>query len=364
MNALLKANNLLSQKKLENTIILIKKIAICIIAVVLTVIIFGQGFTQGNALVVKEGSGYSAEFTVNGIGTNTEEYNGHTLQDGTYKVSDLNNRPLGGAVLDLACAAYGGLTSFDTSVLQINTTAPYWNSIDAVYNSIAAVGSGLALFWCLLELIEKASQGHITGEFVLQLGIKFTIATIVIVSGPEIAKGVIELANKITSDMLNNGFGTATATSGADKEFLKVYWDIKKSSWLGCIGAMFPLFLPAVMMKICTIIIFALLAGRIIEVAVRYIFFPIGASDIFSHGMGSPGFRYVKKLFGAALQGIAMYAVVFVGSTLISNANLIVGTAANSKVGGVVITAVFPIIVGISMIGAMLKVSSIINDMT
>lgn len=365
MNSTLNSRTLLSQQKLENTIILIRKISICIIAVILTAILFGQGFVQGNATVIKEGSGSSAVFTVNGIDSSAEEiYNEkYTLKNGKYKVSDLSSRAIGGATLDMACAAYGGLTSFDRTLLTIDTKAdsPYWSTLDTVYTSISAVGCGLALFWCMLELIEKASQGHITGEFVLQLAIKFTIAAVVIAEGGEIAKGVINLANGVANDMLTDGFGAAE-TGMSDKEFVKVYYDVKKAGWLGCIGVMIPLILPAIAMKVCTIIIFALLAGRILEVAVRYIFFPIGASDIFSHGMGSPGFRYVKKLFGAALQGIAMYAVVFVGGILMNNADKIVGEAATTTAGGVVITAIWPIIVGFSMVGAMLKVSSIVND--
>lgn len=365
MNLALNSGTLLSQQKLENTIILIRKISICLIAAILTVILFGQGFTQGNATVIKKGSGSSAVFSVNGIDSTAEEtYNEkYTLKNGDYKVSDLSSRAIGGATLDMACAAYGGLTSFDRTLLIIDTKAdsPYWSTLDTVYTSISAVGCGLALFWCMLELIEKASQGHITGEFILQLAIKFTIAAVVIAEGGEIAKGVIELANGVANDMLKKGFGAAE-TGMSDKEFVKVYYDVKKAGWLGCIGVMIPLILPAIAMKVCTIIIFALLAGRILEVAVRYIFFPIGASDIFSHGMGSPGFRYVKKLFGAALQGIAMYAVVFVGGILMNNADKIVGAAATTTAGGVVITAIWPIIVGFSMVGAMLKVSSIVND--
>jgi hypothetical protein len=341
-----KSSNLLSQQKIENTINLIRKISICIIVVVLAAIIFGQGFTQSEAAVIKEGSGSSAVFKVGGA---------------EYKVADLRNKVFGGAVLDLACAAYGGLTAFDTEVLQINTTASYWSSIDAVYGAISSVGAGLALLWCMLELIEKSSQGHITGEFILQLGIKFTIAAVVIAEGGEIAKGVINLANGVTGDMLG-GFNSAAAGSTLDARFVEVYNDIKNAKVFACVGAMIPLLLPAIIMKLCTIIMFALLAGRILEVAVRYIFFPIGASDVFTHGMGSPGFRYIKKLFGAALQGIAMYAVVYVGMLLMNNADDVIGSAASTTVGGVVIDAVFPIIVAVSIIGAMLKVSSIVND--
>lgn len=347
----LKPNNLFLQRKFENTIVLIKKITICIIAIILTAIVFGQGFTQSNAAVTKQGSGTSATYITNG----TE-----------YPVSDLRNRVFGAAVLDMAYSAYGGgLTAFQKDLLIIETDpikAPYWRTLQTAYNSIAAVGAGLALLWCMLELIEKSSQGHITGEFILQLGIKFTIAAVVISEGGEIAKEVINLANGVTKDILDNAFTTSPDEYTAlDEMFVNVYEDIKDANIFGCIGAMFPLILSALMMKICTIIIFALLAGRILEVGVRYMFFPIGASDVFTHGMGSPGFRYVKKLFAASLQGIAMYAVVFIGQMLMSSASSVVGST-TTLAGGLVVQAIWPIIVGFSVIGAMLKVSSIVND--
>ncbi len=344
-----KSNNLLSQQKIENTITLMRKISICIIAAILTVIVFGQGFTQSNAAVTKQGSGTSAVYTTKGT---------------DYPVSHLRNQVFGAAVLDMAYSAYGGgLTAFQRDLLIIDTNPDgYWGAIQTAYDSIAAVGMGLALLWCMLELIEKSSQGHITGEFVLQLGIKFTIAAVVISEGGEIARGVINLANGVTNDILDNAFTTSSSEYTAlDEMFVNVYRDIKDANIFGCIGAMFPLILSSLMMKICTIIIFGLLAGRILEVGVRYMFFPIGASDVFTHGMGSPGFRYVKKLFAASLQGIAMYAVVFIGQMLMSSAGSVVGST-TTLAGGLVVQAIWPIIVGFSVIGAMLKVSSIVND--
>lgn len=350
MGLALYSNNLFSQRKLENIINLIRKIVTCLIVVVLAVIVLGQGFTQSNAAVTKQGSGTSATYITNGI---------------EYPVSDLRNRVFGAAVLDMAYSAYGGgLTAFQKDLLIIETDpikAPYWGTLQTAYNSIAAVGAGLALLWCMLELIEKSSQGHITGEFFLQLVIKFTIAAVVINEGGRIAEVVINLANEITYTLSDAFTTSSTEYTKLDEMFVNVYNDIKDANIFGCIGAMFPLILSALMMKICTIIIFALLAGRILEVGVRYMFFPIGASDVFTHGMGSPGFRYVKKLFAASLQGIAMYAVVFIGQMLMSSAGSVVGST-TTLAGGLVVQAVWPIIVGFSVIGAMLKVSSIVND--
>lgn len=356
MGLALYSNNLFFQQKLENRINLIRKIVTCLIVVVLAVIVFGQGFTQSNALITKSGSGSNAVYTAVNKEGETE----------TIEVKKLTSSVFGGVVLDMAYSAYGGgLTSFNKNLLKIETdptNAPYWATLDAAYGAISSIGCGLALLWCLLELIDKASQGHITGEFFLQLGIKFTIAAVVISSGDIIAKGVIELANEITDILAEEAFTSTNKSSALDQMFIDTYNDIKKAHVIGCMGAMIPLLVSSLMTKICTIIIFALLVGRILEVGVRYMFFPIGASDIFTHGMASPGFRYVKKLFAAALQGIAMYAIVFIGQVLMVSAGTVIGNSTETLAGGLLVEAVWPIIVLFSTIGAMLKVSSIVND--
>lgn len=341
MDLTLKPNTLLSQKRIEDTINTFRKIVTCLIIAVLSVIVFGQVFTQANAAITKTGEGKNAVYNV-----------GST----TLKAGDLNNATFGSVVLDLAYTVYGELTNLGTDALTIDTnSSTYWTYAENAYDAIASVGAGLAFLWCLLELIEKSSSGHITGEFVLQLGIKFTIAAVVISEGGAVAKGVINLANAITTDMVTGM--TPSGTTAFDTEFTNIYNEIKDANWFGCLGPMFSLILPAVMVKLCTIIIWGLLAGRLIEVAVRYIFFPIGASDVFTHGMGSPGFRYIKKLFGASLQGVAMYIVVQIGVALMaSSAQDILGT--DAAIAG----PIFKVIVMFSTIGAMLKVSSIVND--
>lgn len=346
MDLTLKPNTLLSQKRIEDTINTFRKIVTCIIVVILTVIVFGQGFTQADAAIEKKSDGSNDIYTVATGGTTK-----------TLESKNLKATTMGRVVLDLAYTVYGGFDSLGTGALTIDTSSTtYWQYAESAYDAISAVGAGLAFLWCLLELIEKSSSGHITGEFVLQLGIKFTIAAVVISEGGAVARGVINLANAITTDVVS-GMGTGDGADALGAEFIKVYEEIEDANFFGCLGPMFSLVLPAVMVKVSTIIIWALLAGRLIEVAVRYIFFPIGASDVFSHGMGSPGFRYIKKLFGASLQGLAMYLVVQIGVALMaSDASTLLG------VDGTVAGPIFKVIVMFSTIGAMLKVSSIVND--
>ena len=342
-------NSLLSQRNLENTITIIRKIVICTVVVLLTVLMFGSSFTQSEALVEKR------------TDTNGDVYYVATGYEPMY-VKNLHSKTFGGVVLDLACSVYGGGFGFlAKGALEINIDAPFFVTAIGVYDSIAAIGAGLALFWCILALIDKASTGHVTGEFLLELGIKFTIAALIISEGKEIAKGLIGFANGIAGTI--SGKLVSREASGTDALFNGVYKQIEKAGIFDCIGTIIPLLLSSLMMKLCTIIMCALLVGRLIDVSIRFMFFPIGASDVFSQGLSSPGFRYMRRLLASALQGVVMYSAVIIGASLMSqNVFELFGSAGTHTVGGVLLSGIWPLITGISTVGAMLKVSSITND--
>lgn len=345
-------NSLLSQRNLENTITIIRKIVICTVVVLLTVLIFGSSFTQSEALVEKR------------TDTNGDVYYVATGYEPMY-VKNLHSKTFGGVVLDLACSVYGGGFGFlAKGALKINIDAPFFVTAIGVYDSIAAIGAGLALFWCILALIDKASTGHVTGEFLLELGIKFTIAALIISEGKEIAKGLIGFANGLATTIYGNPEASEAGTaSSTDALFYGVYTQIEKAGIFDCIGTIIPLLLSSLMMKLCTIIMCALLVGRLIDVSIRFMFFPIGASDVFSQGLSSPGFRYMRRLLASALQGVVMYSAVIIGASLMSqNVSELFGSAGTHTVGGVLLSGIWPLITGISTVGAMLKVSSIAND--
>lgn len=342
-------NSLLSQKNFENTIIIIRKIVICVVVVLLTVLMFGSGFTRSEALVEKK-----------------TDADGNVYYEATgfepMYVKDLHNKTFGGAVLDLACSVYGGGFSFlARGALEVNINAPFFVTAKGIYDSLKPIGAGLALFWCILALVDKASTGHITGEFLLELGIKFTIAALIISEGREIAEGLIGFANGIAGTI--SGKLVSGEASGTDALFHGVYAQIEKAGIFDCLGAILPLLLSSLMMKLCTIIMCALLVGRLIDVSIRFMFFPIGASDVFSQGLSSPGFRYMRRLVASALQGVVMYSAVIIGASLMTqDVSELFGSAGTHTVGGVLLSGIWPLITGISTVGAMLKVSSIAND--
>lgn len=358
MNLLIKPNNLLNQRKLEETIIITKRIFMIVVTALIVMVSIGSYFNPANASIISE-----SYKDAGGKTYYTYTVTGHDKID----TKDLHAPTTGGAVLALASAAYGGMNSVESGILRINTNddSPVWTTLSGVYGILSAMGCGLALFWCMLSLIDQASHGHITGEFFLTLAIKFTIAAIVIDEGATIANGMIGISNEIIDLICGEGAikGLTATSSATDELFWGVYTNIKDANMFDCISTMLPLLLSAFMMKIGMIILYVLLAGRLIEVGIRYMFFPIGASDIFSSGIHSPGFRYMKKLAASALQGMVMYAAVIVGQTIMAvGSKDILGLEGKAAIVGVALDSIWPLIVLFSTIGAMLKVSSIAND--
>ena len=97
--------------------------------------------------------------------------------------------------------------------------------------------------------------------------------------------------------------------------------------------------------------------GRIIEAGIRFAFMPIGVSDAFTHGISSPGVRYIKKFFAVCLQGAVIYAIIIVGASMMGQVSSGGSFGFLSHFG--IITQ---LVIAFSMIGAMLKSQSIIND--
>lgn len=330
----------LSTLKAENTIIKIRKYIVCFLVVFLLTTIIGTIVNTPEAATVS-GSGYNTVYK---------------LSDGTeLKVNSMQNRVFGGAVMKFAYWLYGDqLASLGSSkLLTIDTTSKYWTAISDVYDTVAAVGVGIALLFCLMDLIDKFQMSQVSNEFMLKLGIRFTLICLLVGESGTIATGMIGLANGLLNDIVTAVSGTGSLSDSVIKE---IYERCEHANFLTCLGELMELLVPALIMLICYILMYALLAGRLIEVSVRYVLFPIGVADAFSHGLSSPGMRYIKKLFAVAFQGAGMYLVVVVGTALMGMRTEIIGSS------NPVLDAVFPVIIGITMVGAMLKVSSIIDD--
>lgn len=349
--------SLYNQKKIEDTIKLLKKIFTCIfVTILICSIIFGSisiiAAGSDNYITIRYEEGHSVYIVPGG--------NTYALKSFTHPIASEAPMFLVFCVYGNLFASLGqsGAFSFEDNA----ETEPIWKVFNNLYGTLSAVGAGLALLWCLLELIEKASGGHITGEFILQLGIKLTIATVVIMEGSNIARGLIDMGNGVitlfTDAVETSKFTDAVETSKSDGAFALFTEVADTVSQAGIFDVLFTalnILIPALFMIFAYVLALAIMAGRIIELGIRFIFFPIGAADVFTHGVGSPGFRYMKKLMACAMKGGAMYIIVLVGTELMIHPS-ITGASAER------LNWISQVVIGLSMLGAMLKVDSILSD--
>ena len=249
---------------------------------------------------------------------------------------------------------YGGIyeSILTNNYFLIDTTAPYWQTFTNVYDTFSTLGVLLALLWVVLDMLEKAQFDSLTPEVMIRFFIKFIIAMMLIQNAATIMTELINGGNYLFQKVVGAIHGAAGALDPTLKQAAE---DIAKQSFLKCIGTLIELLLPFVFTIVAVVLMYVLLFGRILELGVRFMFTPIGIADIFTHGIQSPGMRYIKKFCAVALQGVVMIAILLAGSKLAST----VATDPNAIVGLDVFTQV---IILISMLGAMMKSQQISND--
>ena len=256
---------------------------------------------------------------------------------------------LGPFTFKAAYFVYGGAfdSLADDNLLTIDTSASYWTTFTSFYNAIVPVGTILAVLWVLFDLIEKAQVDQMTGEIMVKFGIKLIVPIMLMSNGADILEGLIELANGIF-----NKFYSVPPASSTVAILDEIYEEILAGNVFYCIQALIELLLPFIAIIAAIIIMYVLIFGRILELGVRFIFTPIGIADAFTHGISSPGVRYLKKFFAVALQGAVIYIILLVGTVL---SGPISGQFPKLKILGQVVLA-------FSMVGAMLKSQQLAND--
>lgn len=248
---------------------------------------------------------------------------------------------------------YGGLYESVTSSkgFLIDTTSSYWAGFTNIYDVISTAGVLLAILWVVLDLIEKAQFDNLTPEIMVRFFIKFIIAMMLIQNAPDLMTKIIDMGNYLMQQVVSGATGGAGAL---DPNMLDIADEISKTSFLKCIGRLLELIVPFIFTIIGIVLMYVLIFGRILELGVRFMFTPIGIADVFTHGISSPGMRYIKKFGAVALQGAVMIAILIAGTRLAQEVN-----------SGYVVEGLdffVQIIVLLSMLGAMMKSQQVAND--
>lgn len=259
-------------------------------------------------------------------------------------------------VFSLCYYVYGALPQLagESGILTIDLTAGYMDTFQALYNSMSSIGLGLAVVWVMLDLIEKAQIDQISPETIIRWCIKMIMAILVVDNADDIAKALIAIGNEMVNP---SNMGTPEDMSnGLAVTIDEIFEMLKSAGFIKTTTTLLELLIPALGMIVCLLLMLVMMFGRIIEIGIRFAFMPIGVSDAFTHGISSPGMRYIKKFFAVCLQGAVLYAIIIVGSSMMGQ----VSTGAFGFLSHFGI--ITQLVIAFSMIGAMLKSQSIIND--
>lgn len=306
-----------------------------------------------------------------------DNYTGQIL-DETWDLGELKNN-YAAFIFMLVYFVYGGLPGMlgSLSIWTINPDAGYFEFFSDVTTSLETIGVGLGVVWVMLDLIEKAQMDQMTPEVLIRWGIKMITMVIVVTNTAALAGGVIGIANEITEMVVVTGSGSPSSAVGT------LYNELKTAGFIRQTTIMLEVLIPAIALIVCFVIMLALIYSRIIEVGIRMCFMPIGVSDAFTHGINSPGMRYIKKFFAVCLQGAVLFMILFIGLQLMSGTaapngggvddvaqtgaglfNILGAGVANAAL--ITVFTVFgwlgDIVIMIAMIGAMLKSQQIVND--
>lgn len=281
-----------------------------------------------------------------------------TLGSATWKKSDLRGGSKGFRwfVFNMAYYVYGALPQLigDSGSLKLDPDAAYMTIFGNIYESMASIGMGLAVVWVMLDLIEKAQIDQMTPEVIIRWCIKMVVAIIVVDNADDMAKALMAVGNEFVDNLQYTG-----ADNAANVELLNDCFERVKSGYFISLFTEFvELLIPAVAMIFCLLMMLVQIFGRILEAGVRFAFLPIGISDAFTHGINSPGMRYIKKFFAVCLQGAVLFAIMIAGSNMMGLVTARDGTFGFVENLGIITQ----LVIAVTMIGAMAKSQQIVND--
>lgn len=245
---------------------------------------------------------------------------------------------LGKTVFGLAYDVYSGDALISDDViddLNVNLRtydADLWSLVQTLYNAVATTGTLLLLLYWLMDILEKVQMESFTLEHFVRASIKLIVGVLLVTNGLDILIGIFGFASGIFANL-----GNVTASdAGANNSILNAIWDeavYHKQHMIkgvfALIGRMAQLIVPAFVMMLIRIVIYVVVYSRIIELFVLSVFAPIGMANIYTGGMNSSGFRYLKRILAVALTGCVMFVVLRGYFTLSSivNQNLLSASA-------------------------------------
>lgn len=237
-------------------------------------------------------------------------------------------------------------------IFNFSTPADVIGVVDAIMAAVTAIGRMLCFLYFLLDLLEHATRDTFTVEAFVKSFAKLMI--LFVVFDPTNLQAITNFASALNNFVfakISEGWG-----SGEAAELRALLNEMKRTSWIKCIGYILKadLMFPAVSVLISMIVALFIGIGRVIEIAVYRAMIPLGICSIYNGGVNSSGFRYLKKYVALELQGSIMFLALVVGS--------LVSKEIGSAVGGDLLGLLVDIAFSLATCAIIVRSKNIAND--
>lgn len=188
-----------------------------------------------------------------------------------------------------------------------------WDTIKKIAEPLKIIGFSFVALFFVLELIDVSTRGALNVEAVLKSLIKLFVAIICIENCTIIFQTVLDFGAALY-DFVEKGSADASVVDN----YVALATKIDNNGFLANLEIWAADIFPWLLLYIADIFITVIAAGRVLELAIRVSFAPIGMADMFEGGTRSSGFRYLKKILALSVQGAMILACLTIYSSLMT----------------------------------------------
>lgn len=226
-----------------------------------------------------------------------------------------------------------------TIVPVLTMTQSEYEFVKRYIDMMVPIGFTLCLMYTLLYLANCNLRDLKSPETLIYAFLKFIIGVAFVQASPLLAKAAFILSNSFMYMFMDGELGAGLDTAFTSDQLITIAMSCDKDQFLVSILCMVGGFISGVIGTILTTVVILIASvlcySRKIEFGLRSVFLPMAIADVSGTGTSGPGMRYLKKLFGVALQAGAIIFLFLLTARL----------SADSVVSGLVLP--------IAMLGAM-----------
>jgi len=187
----------------------------------------------------------------------------------------------------------------------------FWDIVNELLEIVTPFGFAMITTWFLIHMFDAASKDQISIDSIIKTLIQLVLAVALVGNLTLIVNSFLKISETMFSSI---ALGDNTVSiNGA--EIVEIWKANSPGGWL---GALWDAFLLNILSTVSSIAIQFAALSRMLEMAWRIVFAPIGCSNVFEGGASSPGVKYLKSLFGVIISSVALYVVAATGYSLSS----------------------------------------------